>query len=324
MHLSQRELLDDFMTFVGESGDTAARAIAARALNRALTVIWMRHPWAIFRSPVPFQLTLVVNQSRYSLPDYFGRVGPGKIRNMTRGGCPLEPRQPGGLDRDYPWYGTTQEQAGLPMTWEIAGMSGVHTQPAVTGDPLEVVSDGVGDTDIVCAIAGDDGNGNWTRNQVTLNGTSAVSIGTWAYVDEFAKAYQASSTPSTDLTSSRGNVTLRKVSGLTELQKLFSQETAREHAILTLYPKPSTADVLAIPVVRRPKRLLHDADSIPDLWEPAVWEEMLIQWAVNKGDISLAAAAGAPRPALIDLIAEDNRTKPTPHTRPYTRGGFRR
>lgn len=319
MHKSQREILDDFLDFVGEAGDATARKTAARVLNRAMTTIWLKRAWAIYRSPVPFTMTLVVNQARYSLPDYFGRVGPGKPRNLTQGGCELQPKQPGGLERDYPWMGTTQETAGQPRWYEVAGISGAHTQPAAAGDALEVLSDNGADTDIVFALAGDDSNGNWTRTQVTLNGTNAVAVGTWAFVDECAKAYVSTATPATDQTSSRGNVTLRKVSGQAEIQKLFPQESSREHAIFTVYPKPSSADTIAIPVIRRPKRLFHDADPVPDLWEPALIEEWGMQWAVNRGELTLAQANALPRPALVDLIAHENSITPTRHVRPYSR-----
>lgn len=319
MHKSQRELLDDLLDFVGEAADAGARSTAKRVLNRALTSIWLKRDWSIFRSPVPFTMALVASQARYSMPDYFGRIGPGIPRNITKGGTPINPLQPGQLEVDYPWAGTTTEVPGAPRNYEITGMSGTHTQPLSSGEALQVLSDSAADIDIVCAITGDDANGNWTRNQVTLTGLTPVSIGTWAFVDEFAKAYVNTATPATDLTSSRGNVTLRKTSDATELQKLFPQESSREHAILTLYPKPNAADTLAIPVIRRPKRLFHDADPVPDLWEPALFEEFIMQWRVNTGEINAAEAGAAPRPALNDLIAHENASKPRMHVRPYSR-----
>ena len=41
----------------------------------------------------------------------------------------------------------------------------------------------------------------------------------------------------------------------------MEQESAKEHNVLTVYPTPASADVLAVPIIRRPKRLLHDADT---------------------------------------------------------------
>jgi hypothetical protein len=86
-----------------------------------------------------------------------------------------------------------------------------------------------------------------------------------------------------------------------------------------VYPKPSSADTIAIPVIRRPKRLFHDADPVPDLWEPALLEEFGLQWAVNRGDMSIAQANESPHPALIDLIAHENAVGPTMRVKAYRR-----
>lgn len=316
MQKTRRELLDDFLLFVGEPEDDDARNVAERLLNLSLTSIWLKQPWRHFRSPVPFQITLTASQARYSLPDYFGRVGPGEMRNVTKA-RPVRQVPEGQVDRLFPNAGTSYEIAGEVSHFEILGVSGVHTQPAVAGDELEVVSSSADDTDVVVAIAGDDSSGRWTRNQVTLNGTTAVPIGTWSFVDELGKAYRASATPATELTSSRGTITLRKTSGQAELQKLFAQESAKEHQILRVYPKPSAADVLALPIIRKPKRLFNDADVLPDLWEPAVWEELLLNWQVNRGELTQADAMQAPRPAYIDLLAFENATKARPQATGY-------
>lgn len=307
MQKTRRELLDDLVQFMGETDDVQARSVGDRILNRAMIGIWLRHPFRDFQSPVPYELTLVTKQIRYALPDYFGRIGPSQyLRNMTRGGTRLSPRQTGQLAEDYPNSGTSFEMAGYPTAYEVAGVCGVHTQPASAGDALEVLSTENDDTDIVVSIGGDDAGGRWTRNQVTLQGTTPVGIGTWAFVDEFSKAYQSDADPVVDLTSSRGIVTLRKVVGGTELQRLFTQESAKEHSILAVFPKPIAADVIAIPVIRRPKRLFHDADVVPALWEPALWEAMTIEWALNTGSLPRERAGSIPRPALVDLIAFDN------------------
>lgn len=317
MHNTRREFLDDFLSFVGELADTNARSVAARLLNQAITRIWLQHPFREYRSPVPLQLALVVNQARYSLPDYVGRIGPGQVRNATQGGRRLTQMRQGSLETEHPELGTTLERSGSPSQWDFAGVSGVHTQPAVAGDALEVLSSDAADTDVVVAIAGDDSTGRWNRNQVTLNGVNPVAIGTWSFVDEFGKSYVATVTPVTDLTSSRGTITLRKAAGAAELQKLFTQESAHEHPIFLVYQKPSAADTLLLPVIRKPKRLLRDADPIAPMWDPAIWEEMLIQWMVNTGDMPLAQSLQAPRPALRDLVAFDNEQKGPSSTTPF-------
>lgn len=320
MHKTRREVLDEIVNFFGESGDDDALTMAEGALNRAITAIWLKHPWRQFQSPVPIQVTLTVNQARYALPDYFGRVGPGKIRNLSRGGAPVEVLPDGYMDEFFETQGTSYESPSLPYVATIKGVCGVSVQPVSTGEALQVVSDAAADgSSVVCAIAGEDATGRWTRNQVPLNGTTPVAIGTWAFVDEFAKAYLSTATPTTPFTSSAGTITLSKVSGGTVLQTLFTQESAKEHPILTVFPKPTAADVLAIPVLRRPKRLFHDADPIPDLWEPAVWEELAIEWQVSAGEMTVAESLALPRPKFLDLVAFDNASRARGVTRPYHR-----
>lgn len=320
MQETRRDFLDEFLAYVGELSDANARTVASRVLNNAITTIWLKHPWREYRSPVPFQLTLTVNQARYSLPDYVGRIGPGRVRNASRNGAKLAQVRTGDLEVRHGDIGTSAEVAGWPREWDVVGVSGVHTQPAVAGDALEVVSDNAADIDVVVSIAGDDSSGRWTRNQVTCNGTNAVAIGTWAFVDEFAKAYVNTATPVTEFTSSRGTVTLRKVVGQVELQKLFTQESAHEHPVFLVYPKPIAADTLLLPVLRRPKRLLRDADPLPALWAPAVWEEMIVQWQINTGELPLALSAQVPRPALIDLVSFDNQQRGPSTTAPFGDG----
>lgn len=318
MHTTRRDFLDGFLKFVGEYGDAAAYSLAGQELNRAMTRLWLMHPWRAFRLSTPYTLTLVANTSRYALQDWVGRIGPGNvIRNLTRGGAWIVRSQDGQLLEQFPSAGTTDEIPGTPAAWELAGVCGVHTQVASTGEALEVVSDSALDVDIYATVTGQDATGRWQRNQVLLTGAVAVAIGTWTYVDEFAKAYGSASTPATESTSSRGNVTLRKVAGAVERQKLFPQESAREHPVLTLFPKPDAADTIAIPVIRKAKRLFHDSDPVPDLWEPAIFEDMLIYWKLNTEESSLESAGRAPRPALRELLATDNEERGPSYTVPY-------
>lgn len=319
MHSTQRELLDAFVSFVGDAADDTSRSIAAGCLSRALTQLWIKHPWRIFRSPAAWQLTLAADQAQYALPDYFGRVGPGEVRNLTQAGRPLPRLQDGELERAFPLTGTDDEIAGEPKRYEIAGTCGVHTQPDVTGEVLEVLSNDADDVDVEVAIAGDDAYGRWTRALVTLMGSTPVSLGTWSYVDELGKAYADAAIAETPNTSSRGTITVRKTSDTTELQTLFRHESAKAHDVLTLYPKPDAAYVLAFPVIRKPKRLIAGADAIPDLWTPALWEEMLVQWGMSGGDLTIAAAGAVPRPNFIELVQLENQQKGRAMKRPFGR-----
>lgn len=319
MHNTRRELLDDFLIFVGDKDDDEARTIAEGCLTRALLTIWLKLPWRAYRSPVPLELTLVPNQRRYALPDYFGRIGPGEIRNATRGGERLHRLQDGELEARFPVAGTSFEQPGIPQRYEIAGTCGVYQQPAVTGEIIEVTSEHENDTDVVVSIAGDDELGRWTRDEVTLDGRNAVEIGTWSFIDEVGKSFVKGTDAPTPWTTSRGIVTIRKQSDGTVLQTLFPQESSKQHDILAIFPKPNAADTLLLPIIRKPKRLFEDADALPDLWAPALFEEMSIDWQVNAGELQPGAAAAMARPRLDDLVGFENQQKPHANKRPFGR-----
>jgi hypothetical protein len=323
MHLTRREFLENFLGFVGELGDTTAYDLAAQELNRAITRLGNKHPWRVLRYSQPYQLQLVINQSRYPLEDWVADVGPGDqaIRNLSRNGQPIRRLRDGELLHVFPTAGSSFEVAGVPAAYELVGVCGAAAQPSTVGEAIEVLSDNAADgNDIVATVTGQDVNNDWVRSQVQLNGVVPVGLGTLKWIDELAKAYVATATPVTKLTSSRGNITFRTTAAQTLLQKLFPQESAREHPVLTVYPKPSAADVLAIPVMRKPKRLFHDSDPIPDAWEPALQEDLVLQWKVNRGELSPDSVARAPRPCLRDLIETDNLQRGAGRTAPY--GGF--
>lgn len=309
MQQTRREVIDELLDFVGELSDDEARNTAERLLNRALQTIWIKRAWSQFVSPAPLELTLTPNQRSYALPDHFGRLRSLEqaARNATRGSWIRYLAEMDMLEQ-YPDAGTSLEQASDPAFCSVHGTVGVTTQPLITGEELEVVSNNAADIDIRVSIIGDDSNGNNTRNQVTLNGTTPVSIGTWGFVDELGKAFPADTAPTTEYFSSRGNVTLRKVTGGTVLQSLFPQESARQHRVFTVYPKPIRADVLVIPFVRAIKLRAHDADPTPINWGPALFEEMLIQWRAQNGEIRDPSQAA--RPALIDLVCFENEQIP--------------
>jgi hypothetical protein len=316
VHNTRRELIDDFVLFVSDQNDDQARSIAEGCLARALTTIWLALPWRVFRSPEPWQLTLEVNRAKYALPDIFGRIGPGEVRNLTRG-TTLTRFQDGEREQMYPMAGTSLEIAGAPSRYEIVGATGAHTQPATTGEELEALSSDSGDTDVVVSLAGEDPDRNWTRAQVTLNGTTPVSLGEWAYVDELGKAFETGVTAPAFGQSSRGTILIRTVADETEIQSLFPQESARQHDVFAVSPKPASADVLALPIIRKPKRLFDTADTLPDLWGPALFEEMMIDWQVNGGEMPYATALQLPRPHLLRLMQFENQQKARPQRQPF-------
>lgn len=315
MQRTRKEAIDEFLAHTGERGDPKARDLAERALNRVIEAIWLRHPWVDYQSPSPLELTLVPQQRSYALPDYFGRVGPGDVRNLTRGRR-LLPTTRKRLDEEMPHQGTSFEVQGVPSRWLLEGTVGVETQPT-TPTTLEAVSSDTSDVDVRVMVQGDDQDGRWNRTEVVLNGTTPMSLGVWSYVDSFSKGY--SGTPPTEGTTSRGTVTLRLAGGGATMQVLRPFESAKEHRVFTVVPVPLYADVLAIPVLRRPKRLMLDSDPVPGDWWPAIFRGMVLQHRDNSGEMTVFPEGNLRQvwPELVTLLEHDNRQAPRRVVRPW-------
>jgi hypothetical protein len=312
---TRAEAINEFLGFVGELDDPIALTLANTELLNALDTVAKAHTWQAFTSPAPFEMTLAINQRSYALPDFFARLQYFDLPNLTTGST-VRVIDKQIADQRYPRAGTSVEVAGRVCHAVIAGIVGVQSQPDAAGEALELVSDSALDVDVLVTIAGNDQNDVWQRAQVTLSGTTPKSAGSWSYIDEVGKSYAHTATPPTAFTTSRGTVTLRKASAGATIQTLLPQESARQHEVLTFYPKPASADIIAIPFIRRPKRLLFDSDPLPYGWWPATKEEMLIQWRINTGE--LARDAKLDRPKLDALIDNDNISRPAPRIRPFT------
>jgi hypothetical protein len=304
MQMSRRELLDDFLDFVVESGDSAARNTAERLYNRALMTIWRKHPWRQFRMPTPCQITLQAGVRSYVLPATFGRVAGGKIRNISVPND-LVGVEPEVVQTLHPEAGTTEELPGKPNIYMVGGTCGISLLLAVP-ELITLTSSDASDGSVVkWTVEGFDSHGRWTRLNGVMNGTGTAVVGTlipWT----FSKAYAATTTPLTELTSSAGTVTMTAAtSGV--LQDLLPYESAVEHQVLTLYPVPdATGDLVVVPYLRRPVRSLSDGDVVPMDWSEALFEEMVIQWRVNQGELGTDQASNALRPKFLDLLAFEN------------------
>jgi hypothetical protein len=179
MQTSRREVVDDLLTFVGAAGDTKARKRAERLLNRVLEKIWMRQAWGCFVDPDVWEITTTANTRAYALPDHFGRISSSNriVRNLTTG-REIYPRDRGDLEHDDPATGTSLEVAGPPSQYAITGSTAVQRQPSSSGDALEVVSDSASDTTVRIFVEGLTTDDLVAQRQVTINGTTPVSIGT--------------------------------------------------------------------------------------------------------------------------------------------------
>lgn len=318
MQESRREIVDRLLTFMGELSDSGARVVAEQLLTHTIHAIWMKHPFRSFLMPDPYLLSTVAGTRSYQLPPWFGRIAnrDGRVQNLTTGQSvyPVEGEELYAVD---PAAGSTLDtETAEPSRYMIRGMCGVNVQVASTGVAIEAVSDSATDTDVQVVVEGIDSNDQFTQTAVTLNGTVAVALGTWKKIQNFSKSWPQTTAAPTSAqtltgalayTSSRGTVKLRNVATpATIYQTLLPHESLREQWTLTFYRTPDRVYSMGLPVLRLPRRLLNDADPVPTMWGPAIFEEARKQYLINTGELTVASAAGVPSQALVDLICWDN------------------
>lgn len=315
---SRRELVDRFLRYMGESrSDPVALALANDLVAVAVRTIWLAHPFTDFVLAVDPTITLVAGQAFYTLPTSFGRIAKkdGCLRNLTTGGK-LFPITPINLEERHPEVGSVMDTGrNSPTHYTLSGRVGVTSQVLSTGEALEVVSTDAADLDVVLEIEGLYSDGEWRTLQVTLNGTTAVPLNTWLYVQTVGKAATVALT--TPLTSSRGDVVVRRVAGATTIVRLLPVEASRELMQLRFWPTPDAAATIAVPTLRLPRRIYQDADPLPQMWGDAIFEDMQIEWRKQGGELYDSEAAALPRPKLLQLIGWDNELKPA--ARPWKR-----
>jgi hypothetical protein len=179
----------------------------------------------------------------------------------------------------------------------------VQVQPSSAGQALEVLSGNAADTVAKVFIEGLTTDGLVGQNEVTLTGTTPVAIGTYTQILRFGKAYPSGTTPTTELTSSAGEVTLRVVGGAT-LQTLRPRLSARDHQQIVLSPVPDGVYTIGIPILRGIETINRDAAPLPPNWTNAVFDGMVHFWRVSDHDVS--EDASGLWPSLKELIEYDN------------------
>jgi hypothetical protein len=303
MQTSRREFLDDFVSYIGAAGDAVARNQAERLLNRILEKIWMLRGWKCFIDPDVWTFSTVANQRAYALPDHFGRISGNNrtVRNLTNGRL-ITPRDRGTGEEDDPTVGTSLEVPACPTEYSIAGVSPVQVQ--ATGVACEVGSDDAADTTVRVFVEGLTTANLVAQRQVTLNGTTFVDVGAWNRILRFGKSYPEGIAPTTELTSSVGNVTLRRTAGAVSMQVLAPWQPSREHQTLVLTPVPDGVYAIGVPIFRAIERMYFDADPLPPNWTNAVFDGMTRFWRVADRDI--AEDGSGLWPALKELIEYDN------------------
>jgi hypothetical protein len=316
MQSTRRELLDDFLDFVGEPDDDDARNVAERLLNRSIDSIYLKHPFKQFRAPAAHEITLVAGTRSYALPSWFGRFQPRVSAFDLTHQSEVTLIDEMLLKQNDPVVGTSLEPRADPLYAYLGGMSALETEVSTAGTPLEAVSDNANDTNIELSVEGIDSNNRQKRTKVTLTGMVAVALGTWKPPVMFVgKAYQQAIDAPTEFTSSLGTVTVQGAGAGAPYLTLQADESAKQQQMVNVSPLPASTTVLALPYLLAPKKMLYGSDALPMWWDAAIWEEMLIQWRINAGEVTLDT--NVPRPEFVNLVAFDNSQGPAPKVRAY-------
>lgn len=104
------------------------------------------------------------------------------------------------------------------------------------------------------------------------------------------------------------------VTGAVAFQILLPYESTREVPVLTPYPKPNAVWSIVVPIPRRPRRMVYDGDP-PKNWGPAIFQQMLLGWRVNTGEI--AHDSKISEPCYVDLVCFENANRPRRRTVPF-------
>ena len=144
-------------------------------------------------------------------------------------------------------------QTGTPIYWVPNSYVQVHTQP---DDASEIFVDSTSASDVGrCYVAGMRTDGIRAVAEVTMTGTTAVSVSTaivdWVQIDKFYLDRAAV-----------GTVTLHEdASGGTELSRIGTGDTYAKFMSFLLYPTPSDVVTYYMDVTRSIEDMVHPMDE---------------------------------------------------------------
>ena len=216
---------------------------------------------------------------------------------------------------EYPLAGTTLEIRGAPLWFTISGTIGVKKQPSGPPWPLFYLwSTSELDIDVMVSVVGmRENETDLIVDTIQLAGQTVKFLPFYTYIQSITKAFPAIAVPPVELTLSRGDIQFayNPPGGPLPLQpfmQLRPWESGRDYRQVIFWPTPAQAETVRMPYIRRPLKLTQDSDGLPDGWWPAIFEEMVIGWRVQNGEVAIDA--NIPRPCLRDLVSFENQTRP--------------
>lgn len=248
------ELQDAVLLKLSDAGDSATLrdlVKAAIAENHARRVSSAN--WSFMRWPVPPTLAIVAGIRRYSLHEAFGT--PLYFKSRTYG---LLTERPSDMLGDYEL--PDHDATGEPNRFELAGSSGIKTQP-VADSVLTATSSNAGDNGKTITVGGETAAG-YEEETLTLPtpGTTTFLAGQLLTIRKNGTGWA-------------GTLTVTADAGATTVLALAADVYGRNYRQFVLEIAPDAADTIDYPFFKQPIRLSNNYD-IPDI--PAPFSDVLI------------------------------------------------
>lgn len=246
--LTFKNLVDETLDAMGFAGETGSlRTIVENAVrsNHERRVVGMDYPF--MRMPKPSTFTVTAGQRVYGLSPLF-RAGI-YFRFQTTGTPLQEAKSDMLLENSLPLDTPT-----TPYQFELRGVMNVKTQPT-TPAVVTVTPASAADNGKTVTVIGEDTDGNWTEETVTLAG----AVSTTAL---FRLVFQVRKNGSTEFATA-----LTVSSGATTLVTIPVGTHGTYYPVLYLLEAPAETGVVEYDFWRQPSALVNDND-LPNIPYP--------------------------------------------------------
>lgn len=255
------QLTEDTLLAMGFAGETGRqRDIVEASIRRAHAKRATAQDYSFMRMPKPSTLTLVAGQRVYSISPLFR--APIYFRMRTTGQFLAEAKSDMAADTGMP----LETASANPFKYELRGQTNVQRQP-VTAGVVTVANADAGDNGKTVTIQGEDEDGFYVEETVTLAGTVATAT-SFAFVlfvrKNGAVAWDGAITVTADTTT---------------LVMIPASSQGMFYRLLYLHYLPTTADAIEYDFWRLPNDLSDDNDlpSIPAPFSDILTYDALVE-----------------------------------------------
>lgn len=244
-----REIISTLLDLAGQDAGGDYETMVKRAVNRTYRRVLSEIDQDTRRRE--FSLTTAASTSQYGCPLYVHRILNIEDATNQRSIKEISARE---FDRLYP--GTTN--SGDPRFYYVLGTYGVQAQPS-TAATVQASSSSTSDvTNYYLRVQGFNASNVLVTEELTLNGTTAVtSTNTFSKIESLSKRAASGF-------SWNGNVTV--TDGTDTLAVIPVEVTAPQYLWIEFYPIPDSALTLTVRAQMREPDLVNDSDW-PDIDE---------------------------------------------------------